>query len=172
MRGLETSLEMDTFCTNGLDYALMQRRGDDRRLVQSGSRFITQTESRHAMVKLECLGAAWAMQKCCIYLAGLQFTLALDHQPLVTTFDCHSLNQIENPRFERLVLKTRMVQFLSIWRKGSQHAVTDAVSCSSAPVHAMTSDEVLCVLRDCFIRDPALPTDFLHWRPTWLVLLL
>ena len=137
--GLETRLETDASRTNGLGYALMQRHGNDWRLVQCGSRFITDTESRYAMVELECLGAVWAMQKCRIYLAGLQFTLVTDHQPLVTIFNCHSLNQIENPRLQRLVLKTRMFQFRTIWQKGSQHAVADALS--RAPVNTPTSDD-------------------------------
>ena len=139
--GLETRLETDASRTNGLGYALMQRHGNDWRLVQCGSRFITDTESRYAMVELECLGAVWAMQKCRIYLAGLQFTLVTDHQPLVTIFNCHSLNQIENPRLQCLVLKTRMFQFRTIWQKGSQHAVADALS--HAPVTTPTADDTL-----------------------------
>ena len=139
--GMETGLETDASRTNGLGYALMRRHGNDWRLVKCGSRFITDTESRYAMVELECLGAVWAMQKCRIYLAGLQFTLVTDHQPLVTIFNCHSLNQVENPRLQRLVLKTRMFQFRTIWQKGSQHAVADALS--RAPVNTPTSDDTL-----------------------------
>ena len=93
------------------------------------------------MVELGCLGAVWAMPKCRIYLVGLQFTLVTDHQPLVTIFNCHSLNQIENPPLQRLVPKTRMFRFPTIWQNGSQHAVADALS--RAPVNTPTSDDML-----------------------------
>ena len=61
-------------------------------------------ESRYAMIRLECLAASWAMQKYHVYLAGISFTLVVDHQPLVPIFNGYSLDQVENPRLQRLLM--------------------------------------------------------------------
>ena len=89
---------------------------------------IGHTESRYAMIELECLAASWAMQKCHVYLAGISFSLVVDHQPLVPIFNGYSLDQVENPRLQRLSLKSRVYQFQTCWKKGSQNAVADALS--------------------------------------------
>ncbi|QQP40070.1 Uncharacterized protein FKW44_013994, partial [Caligus rogercresseyi] len=55
------------------------------KLIECGSRFITEAEERYAMVELELLAAVWVLCKCHIYLFGLsEFTLVTDHQPLLT----------------------------------------------------------------------------------------
>ena len=74
---LPTRLETDASRTKGLGYVLLQQAEDKQwHMVEAGSRFITDTESRYAMVELELMGAAWAMKKCRMYLLGLpHFTL-------------------------------------------------------------------------------------------------
>ena len=97
------------------------------------------------MIELECLAAAWAMHKCHMYLAGTPFNLIVNHQPLVPIFNSYSLDQVENPRLQRLLMhmKTRSYQFQTQWRKGSQHAVADALyrTPSSIPTRDDTLDE-------------------------------
>lgn len=41
-------------------------------LVQCGSRFLIDTETRYATIELELLALVWAMSKCKFYLIGLQ----------------------------------------------------------------------------------------------------
>ena len=62
------------------------------------------------MVELEIRAAQWAMKKCRLYLMGLPtFTLIVDHQPLVTILDRYTLDQVENPRLQRM--KEQMSSF-------------------------------------------------------------
>lgn len=51
----ETVLQTDASRKNGLGYILLQRHGDHWKLIQCGSRFVSDTESRYAMVELELL---------------------------------------------------------------------------------------------------------------------
>ena len=54
-------------------------------MVQPELRFITQTESKYAMVELELLAIIWTMLKRQLYLQGLpSFELIVDHKPLVS----------------------------------------------------------------------------------------
>ena len=80
---LQTMLQTDASRLKGLGFALLQKRQETWKLVQAESRFITETESNYAMVKLKLLAVVWAMWKCRIYLQGLpSFELIVDHKPL------------------------------------------------------------------------------------------
>ena len=50
---LPTMLQADASRLKCLGFALLQKHADDWKLTQAGSRFITETESRYAMVELE-----------------------------------------------------------------------------------------------------------------------
>lgn len=50
---LETVLQTDASLMNGLGLALLQKHGDQWKLVECGSPFVTNTESRCAVVELE-----------------------------------------------------------------------------------------------------------------------
>jgi transposase InsO family protein len=131
--GLPTMLQTDASRKKGLGYALLQRHSDRWKLVQCGSRFVTDTESRYAMVELELLAAVWAMKKCRLFLLGLkEFELVVDHKPLVPILDNYTLDMVENPRLQRLKEKTAPYVFTTTWRKGRDHAIPDALS--RAPV--------------------------------------
>ena len=91
----ETILKTDAARTKGLGFSLRQNpsssyvaSGDVRagrstkgtlkddpdnpwRLVTCGSRFLSDPESRYAMIEIEALGIYWAIEKCRLYLAGL-----------------------------------------------------------------------------------------------------
>ena len=126
-------LQPDAALSKGLGFALLQQHGGIWRLVQCGSRFLTDTESRYAMVELEMLAALWAMNKCRVFLLGLPMsTLVVDDQPLVTIPDKYTLDAVENPRLQRLKEKMSPFIFETVWRKGKDHAVLDALS--QAPV--------------------------------------
>ena len=67
-------------------------------MVEAGSRFLSGTQSRYAMIELKCLRAAWAMQKCRQFLEGLKhFELVVDHKPLVPILNEYTLDKLGIP---------------------------------------------------------------------------
>ena len=137
---LPTVLQTDAARLKGLGYALLQLHGDRWRLVQCGSRFLTDTESRYAMVELELLAVVWALRKCRIFLQGLQhFKLIIDHRPLIPILNDYTLDAVENPRLQRLKEKTSLYNFTAIWQKGKDHVIPDALS--RAPVEDPTPED-------------------------------
>ena len=137
---LPTVLQTDAARLKGLGYALLQQHGDRWRLVQCGSRFLSDTESRYAMVELELLAVVWALKKCRIFLQGLQhFNLIIDHRPLIPILNDYTLDAVENPRLQRLKEKTSLYNFTAVWKKGKDHIIPDALS--RAPVEEPTHED-------------------------------
>ena len=119
---------------------------------QCGSRFLSDTESRYAMVELEMLAVVWAMQKCQLYLHGLpSFELVVDHQPLVPILNDYTLDMVENPRLQRMKSKLILFVFRTTWRKGKDHAIPDALSlapvCDPSAADAAESADVQLQIR-------------------------
>ena len=114
----------------GLGFLLMQKSNDsDWNLVQAGSRFLTDAESRYVVIELECLAVAWAIKKRNIFLAGIDhFTVVTDHNPLIPILNTHRLDEIENPRLQRLKTRLMAYKFTAQWQKGSKHEAADALS--------------------------------------------
>ena len=125
--GAPTRLETDA-SRQGIGFVLLQNQGGHWRLIQCGSRFLSASEGRYAMIELECLAVVWAMKKCYPYLAGVSFDLVTDHKPLVPILNKYTLDQVENPRLLRLLLKIQDFQFSATWRKGKDHFIADALS--------------------------------------------
>ena len=126
----------------GLGFVLQQQGADAQwNLVQAGSRCLTDTESRYAVIELELLAVTWAVWKCAMFLTGLpQFEVWTDHNPLVPILNNHRLDEIENPRLQRLRMKLMAFNFKAIWRKGATNQAPDALSRS--PVDIPTPDEL------------------------------
>ena len=121
----------DASRTRGLGYALLQKRAgtEETVLIQCGSRFITETERRYAMIELELLAVVWAMKKCRVYLVGLNnFRLMVDHNPLLPILNSKGIDEVENPRIIRLKEKLTPYKFKAEWRKGKDHKIPDALS--------------------------------------------
>ena len=113
----------------GVGFALQQWSGDSWVLVQAGSRFLTDAESRYAIIELELLAVTWAIHKCTIFLAGFpHFAVVTDHHPLVSILNNHRLDEIVNPRLQRLKTKVMAYNFTAEWVKGALHYVPDALS--------------------------------------------
>ena len=85
------------------------------KLVSWGSRFLSSAESNYAVIELEFLAIQWAVQKCCLYLAGTKFTLITDHQPLVWVMNGKNLDAITNMRIHRITSKLIGYQFKVLW---------------------------------------------------------
>lgn len=150
---LPVILQTDASRLNGIGYALLQDHGQGQlRLVQCGSRFLTDAETRYATIELELLAAVWAMSKCRPYLIGLQnFTLMTDHRPLIPILNNYTLDAVENPRLQRLKEKTSPYLFTAVWRAGKQLCVPDALS--RAPVCRPTpEDETMCTDATAHLR--------------------
>ncbi len=98
-----TALHVDASRLFGLGFVFKQQQDKGQwRMVQAGTRFLSDAERQYAMIELECLAAAWAMQKARQFLEGLPtFTLITDHKPLVPILNDHSLDKLDNPRILR-----------------------------------------------------------------------
>ena len=98
-------------------------------LVQAESRFLSSAESRYAVIELELLAVAWAVSKCRMFLTGLQhFKVFTDHSPLIPILNNHRLDEIENPRLQRLHAKLMAYNFTAIWCKGATNKAPDSLS--------------------------------------------
>ena len=125
-----TVLETDAARLKGLGFCLRQQdEHGDWKLIQCGSRFLSDTESRYATIEVELLALTWAAKKCSIYLKGMQhFEVLTDHRPLVPILNKKSLQDIENPRLQSLRELLTPYNFTATWRKGAQHNIPDALS--------------------------------------------
>ncbi|XP_045120473.1 uncharacterized protein LOC123509916 [Portunus trituberculatus] len=150
---LPVVLQTDASRLHGIGYALLQDHGQGcTRLVQCGSRFLTDAETRYATIELELLAVVWAMSKCRLHLIGLQhFTLMTDHRPLVPILNAYTLDAIENPRLQRLKEKISPYLFTAVWRAGKLLRIPDALS--RAPVsHPTPEDEMACTAATAHLR--------------------
>lgn len=138
---LPTILQTDASRLYGIGYVLLQEHGGGKlRLVQCGSRFLTDAETRYATIELEMLATVWAMHKCGYYLKGLQtFEHVTDHRPLIPILNHYTLDAVENPRLQRLKEKLSPFVFTARWRAGKQLCIPDALS--RHPVSCPTDDD-------------------------------
>jgi len=97
-------------------------------LVQAGSQFLSDAESRYATIELELLAVMWAITKCRVFLADLQhFLVVTDHNLLIPILNNRRLDEIENPRLQRLLMD---YSFTAKWIKGEGNNAPDALSCN------------------------------------------
>ena len=81
------------------------------------------------MIELELLAVCWAITKCRVFLAGLQhFYVTTDHNPLIPILNTRHLDEVENPRLQRLKSRLMGYHFTAQWTKGSSHSAPDALS--------------------------------------------
>lgn len=127
---LPTILQTDVSRLHGIGYALLQDRGGGHiRLIQCGSRFLTETETRYATTELELLAVARATSRYKFSLTGLQhFQLVADHRPLIPIFNNYTLDAVENPRLQRLKEELSPYPFSAKWKAGKKLCIPDAMS--------------------------------------------
>ena len=61
--GLDLRLETDVSALKGLGFVLWQRHGEQWRVVQCGSRYLSDAETQYAVIELEMLAVVWALHK-------------------------------------------------------------------------------------------------------------
>ena len=113
-------------------------------MAQAGSQFLTDTESRYAMIEIELLGIVWAVKKCRTFLQGLpHFEIVTDAcpTPLIMILNKYQMNEIENPRLQSLRMQLASYKFTATWRCGKDHVAPDALSRS--PVNDPDPDDEL-----------------------------
>jgi len=114
---------------HGLGIILQQNTAGTWNLIQAGSRFLTDTETRYAVIELEMLAVCWAISKCKLFLSGLQyFTVITDHNPLIPILNNHRLDEIENPCLQRLKTRLMAYNFTAQWLNGANNNAPDALS--------------------------------------------
>ena len=100
------------------------------------------TESRYAPIEFEALGVAWGVDKCRYFLTGLpEFIIRNDHRTLIPILNNKSLNEIDNPRLQRLVEKLRPYTYRAEHVSGKDNCIADALS--RAPVDQPTEEDML-----------------------------
>ena len=111
-------------------------------MIQAGSRFLSDAETHYATIELEALAVCWALQKCRLFVGGLPNVEVLtDHRPLVPILNSKTLDEIENPRLQRLKLRmSEFGQFTATWVPASQHVAADVLSRSPVD-HPNEGDE-------------------------------
>ena len=110
--GHPLKLETDASVLKGLGFVLWQQQGDGWQIIKCGSRYLSDTETRYAIIERELLEIVWANQKYKLYLAGAFFQVTTDHWSLVPMWNNYSLDQVEKPRHVGHVLKIRLFQRL------------------------------------------------------------
>lgn len=140
----KTRLSTDASRLHGMGFILQQQQEDGTwRVIQAGSRFLADAETRYAAVELELAAVAWAFRKCRLFLSGLpHFDVVVDHRPLVPILNSKTLDQLENPRLQRLKMKLgELGAFTAQWTRGRDHHAADALS-RSPTAAAGEEDEV------------------------------
>jgi hypothetical protein len=84
----------------GIGFCLVQTDESSKipLLIMAGSRFLSPAEKNYTVVELELLAIQWAVEKCRLYLAGADFTVVTDHQPLLGIINNKNLDAINNTR--------------------------------------------------------------------------
>ena len=129
-------LQTDASRLYGIGYALFQDHGGGQlRVIQCGSGFLTETETRYTTTELEMLATVWATFKYGYYLKSLQtFEHVTDHRPLMPILNGYTLDAVENPLLQRLKEKLSSFFFTTRWRASKQLCIPQ-LNCGVACFH-------------------------------------
>ena len=105
--GEPVHLFTDAACTAGHGFVVKQKQKDQSwKPIMVSSRSLTDTEKNYAPIEAEVTALAWALKKTRRFLLGIpKFQAFVDHQPLVTIFNKKRLDEIDNRRIRRAVMK-------------------------------------------------------------------
>ena len=126
--GAPLRLFTDASLKHGLGFYLKQQQIDnDWKTIQTGSRTLTPAETRYAPIELELQAIVYATKKCYNFLAGTKFNVFTDHRPLVSICNKPRLDNINNFRILRSLLKLMDYNFTIKYIPSSQNKVADSV---------------------------------------------
>ena len=115
--------------------------------VYCGSKFCSPGEGNMAPIEGEAASAVWAMSKCKFFLLGLpNFTLCLDHKPLIGMLGSQEYLTIPNPRLMNCKLKASLYTYTTAYIPGKLHVAPDCFSRRSDspnPPPVLTEDHPL-----------------------------
>ena len=125
---------------SGIGFCLVQTEAEKKTplLIMAGSRFPSPAEKNYAVIELELLAIQWATEKCRLYLAGADFTIVTDHQPLLGVLNRKNLDAIINVRIQQLMSKLLGYSFQVKWITSKNHAIADALSRTRCLLHRTT----------------------------------
>ena len=111
--------------------------------VYCGSRFCSPAEANYSPIEGEGLASTWGLDKCKFFLLGMKnFTLALDHRPLISIF----VMNIPNPHLTSQKINTMLYSFIPVHVPGKKNVVPDCLSRRSdspIPSHTSKSHDIL-----------------------------
>ena len=103
------------------------------KIILTGSRFTSDSESRHTPVEGEGLALAHGLESCRMFILGCSnLLLTVDHIPLVKIFSDQALQNIKNLRLLNFKEKTLMYRFQIKHRHGKLNLASDCASRYSA----------------------------------------
>ena len=140
----------------GLGFILWQYHSKigEWRMVQCGSRAVSETEARYAVCEIEGLAILFALKKCRHYLIGMpHFVILTDHQSLTSVFK-KDLCSMENVRLRRYAEKIQEYNFTIIHLQGSKNLFADHLSrYPTSPAEEKEEEE------DCICKAMRAPID-------------
>ena len=74
----------------GLGAVLVQKQGEDYKIICYASRSLSDIERRYSQTDKEALGLVWACERFHEFLLGKTFELFTDHKPLEFIFSAKS----------------------------------------------------------------------------------
>ena len=126
---LETRLEAAASRKKSFGYALLQKYGSEWKMVEAGSRYLRDVQTRYAMVELEALAIHYGVKQCQMHLSELQhFYVITDHQPLKTILNGKDLFEIDNHKLMKIKQELLSKYIFTVDdRKGANHGVPNAL---------------------------------------------
>ncbi len=116
------------------------------RVVLTGSRFLSATESRYAAIEGEALAIVYGLEQTRYFTQGCSNLLVVtDHKPLVKVFGDRTLDEITNTRLFRLKQRTLQWRFEIAYSPGKTNCAADATSrhpCAVPSESALSLDDL------------------------------
>ena len=108
----------------GLGAVLSQLQNGQDKPIAYASRSLTAAEKNYSTTERECLACVWATDQFKYFLAGAEFTLQTDHNPLVY------LRGIKEPqgRLARWILKLEQYRYKMVYKAGKDIPHADSLS--------------------------------------------